>query len=189
MIIPVGYGHVQHIFRQDGTDRKAAITFGVQLQGVDFGENRVEDLHQLFGTEMMGEFTANTTLERTLLKYGPQATGPTFEYAQDIAGPASVGVAPPNVTFLVRKRTALGGRANRGRLFLPGVAEAAVQNGGEIAAGTIAALQTACNDWLAGLTTLQMPMVLLHNASSDPTDVSQLVVDSTAATQRRRLRA
>lgn len=185
MRIPLGYAHVVYKFITSGVGRKAAITHGVQLTGTDFGEARAADLYDLFVLEVMPSLTSNVSLQSVLVKYGPSSSGPAFEHGGSaVGGFASAGMAP-NSAYLVRKRTALGGRANRGRLYLPGVAEAAVDESGNI---DPSGLQTNINDWFAGLSALGMPMYLLHTGSSDPTDVSNLVVDSKIATQRRRLR-
>lgn len=188
MIIPPGFAHVLHSFRLDGTDRRAAITYGIELAGSAFLDARAADIHAAAAEHLMPELTTNTVLERTLVKQGPNDVGPVAEFAQSVSGGANEGVSPPNTAYLVRKRTALGGRRNRGRLFLPGVAESNVGNGGQVAAGTVAALQTAFDDFRDALTALDSPLVLLHSASSDPTDIIRLVVDARVATQRRRLR-
>lgn len=188
MIIPAGFAHVVHRFTVGLTGQRAAITYGVELQGTDFGENRAEELYDLFQTEWAAVMSTGVSHQSVLLKYGPNVTGPQFEHAGIGTGTANSPMAPPNTAWLIRKRTALGGRANRGRCYIPGVLEQQVNEGGQVLSPTLADLQTAANDWLAGLTTLEMPMVILHTSSSDPTEVSSLVADPLVATQRRRLR-
>ncbi len=96
---------------------------------------------------------------------------------------------PPNVAVLVKKRTLLGGKKNRGRLFLPWwVGEGNIDEGGIIAAATVTGIQTAMAEWLAQLGLALVPMVILHTTdTSIPPNVSGLTVDPLVSTQRRRL--
>jgi hypothetical protein len=93
----------------------------------------------------------------------------------------------------VHKRTALGGRKGRGRLFIPwAVADSNVDEAGIIVPATVVTMQTAVTSFLNGIITEGMNMVLLHSPDKSgvtvpPTTVSSLVVDGMIATQRRRL--
>lgn len=188
MIIPVGFAQVAHHHQMIGTDKKGVVTYGVELQGVDFGENRVVTLHDLWETAYVPALPSTWSFVRTTLKYGPVSTGPTYEHLEPIQGGTTGDAAPPNVTTLVKKGTSFGGRANRGRFYPPGVAEANVGPSGQIASGYLSGQQTKWTDFLTALAAADMPMVILHSASSDPTPVTRLVLDEEAATQRRRLR-
>lgn len=103
---------------------------------------------------------------------------------------------PQNCAMLVRKNTALGGRRNRGRFFIPGMlTEEGVNNVGIIGSSDRGAYQGGIDSFFAELTTSTpaLPMVILHNTGGvspiiDPTVVVSLTVDSTISTQRRRLR-
>lgn len=188
MIIPVGSAHVIHVFEGDTLPNGAATTYGIRLLGGVFGVDYAAALHDAFADAFMPLLCDGTVLRRTLVKEGPSATGPTFEYAEDRPGAVTGSPATPQVAFLLRKRTAMGGRMNRGRMFLPGVPEFSVNGAGVVIPSEIAALQTASNALLAAIDTLQGEMVILHSASSDPTSVISLQADSRVATQRRRLR-
>jgi hypothetical protein len=110
-----------------------------------------------------------------------------------IAGAGSGSQAASNVAVLVHKRTALGGRKGRGRLFIPwAVADSNVDEAGIIVPATVVTMQTAVTSFLNGIITEGMNMVLLHSPDKSgvtvpPTTVSSLVVDGMIATQRRRL--
>lgn len=188
MIIPLGYAQVTHNFVTSGIGRRAAITYGVQLEGTDFGETRAANLYTAFQTEVMPQLTTNLLHAGVTIKYGPTATGAFFEHAgTGVGGKSGEGMSPNNA-YLVRKRTALGGRANRGRLYLPGVDENNVNEAGQVGDTASGLIQDAIDDWEAALETIEMPMVILHTGSGDPTPVTSLIVDNTLATQRRRLR-
>lgn len=95
----------------------------------------------------------------------------------------------PNLAILVRKRTTLGGRRNRGRFYLPFMAsEDDVAEGGFLLATPLADTQAACDDFMTELNTRDCPMFLLHADGGSPTPVVQLEVQRQCATQRRRMR-
>jgi hypothetical protein len=188
MIIPVGFAQASFLHNLIGSDKKAVCTFGVELQGTDFGENRAADLAGIWETRVMPQMTDVWVFDRATLKYGPVSTGPTFESVSTTQGGASGDSTTPQVATLVRKTTALGGRKNRGRLYVPGVPEAQVGPTGALTSTYRTTLQTLWTGVLSDLATANMPMVILHASSSDPTTVASLVVDEEVATQRRRLR-
>jgi len=87
----------------------------------------------------------------------------------------------------------VGGRRNRGRLFMPAVAEAGVDSIGQLSPSNLSDLQDRADAWLEDLQTdgtlNTSNMVILHStAPSTPTVVTSLQVSPTIATQRRRLR-
>lgn len=188
MIIPLGYSQVTHFFGGTALPEGAAITYGIDHAPAFEPELVAAEVHDIFGTEVVPGISSNARLERTLVKFGPASTGASGEYAENIAGTGNSATAPPNVAMLVRKKTLLGGRTGRGRFYLPGVPEESVQPSGVIDSSTVSAFQLRMTNFLAALETYGAPMVLLHNASSDPTVVTNLVVDTKVATQRRRLR-
>jgi hypothetical protein len=112
-----------------------------------------------------------------------------------MVGTHNVPKLPQNCALLVKKQTALGGRQNRGRFFLPGMlTEEGVNNVGVIAAGDRQSYQNKASSMLTSLAVgpLIAPMVILHNDTPtpvpDPTPVTSLYVDNVISTQRRRLR-
>lgn len=192
MPIPVGFAQATHFFTGSPVPLGAAITYGVDLGGASpTPESVAEDLHAALGNTVMGQLPASLFLDRTLVKFGPDATGPSGQYTTAIGGSTSGDVAPPNVTWLVRKNTALGGRAGRGRLYLPGVREELIDNGGIIAATNVTAMQTEFDDFLIAVGAANLNLVVLHQAGSpitEPTPLTSMVVEGRVATQRTRLR-
>lgn len=98
-------------------------------------------------------------------------------------------VAPPQVTYLAQKFTALVGRQFRGRMYLPGVVENAVDSGGAVSDGKRGNLNIQFSDYLAEAVVASMPMMILHSDPlTPPTEVGALLCAPLVATQRRRLR-
>lgn len=188
MIIPVGYGHVTHFFTGSGLPNGAAVTYGVQLTGSDFIETRAASLHSAWEDSFLTLQMSSVTLAATRLKYGPAVSGQSYDHVEALPGTQSGQQAPPNTAMLVKKITGLGGRKNRGRFYIPGISDDAVSSNGTILPGSLVLWQAEATTFLADLDTRGLPMYLLHNSSSDPTEVSSLGVDGIAATQRRRLR-
>jgi hypothetical protein len=97
--------------------------------------------------------------------------------------------SPPQVAVLVRKVTALGGRRNRGRMFLPGVPELWVNEQGLLSANYVTGLQGAFDQFIINMDSQQTRAYLLHSGPGfDPVNITAMVVQPLVATQRRRLR-
>lgn len=108
----------------------------------------------------------------------------------------AVDTLPPNTAWLLQKRTALAGRAFRGRTYFPAVDQAAADDAGFLVQVFRDAYQLAANGWLFDIATVGTP-VLIHSCfhavtepvcvAPAPTPTTSHVVDSRVATQRRRL--
>lgn len=101
------------------------------------------------------------------------------------------GAIPQNTAILVKKVTGLGGRRNRGRMYIPGLTQEDVDNAGMLASARLAAWGTAVNNFLLGIESGSfMDRAVVFHSSGDltPAIVEDLVVDARVATQRRRLR-
>lgn len=112
-----------------------------------------------------------------------------YDLSVNEAGSITGDTSPPNVAVLVQKRTGLAGRANRGRMFLPGLLpDTSTDNGGTINSTKLEAIQAAMDALLEAADLDWGGVQLFHNGSSDPTSVTQLPVLPQVATQRRRMR-
>lgn len=108
---------------------------------------------------------------------------------------ASVQGLPMNCAFLVQKRSNMGGRKNRGRMYLPGVPEDALTAGNQLASGSVEDLQLAVD---AAVTATQLAFAsggaptsqgaILHAVVTEtPTLIQSYSVSNTLVTQRKRL--
>jgi hypothetical protein len=193
MTIPTGFGQINWIMGGLALPTEAQVTMGVDLTGfsgdaVDFADAAV-DAWDTAGVN--GIQCTEVGLIRTLVKMGPDATGPSHERSSLIGGAVTATVVPPNVALLVRKITDLGGRAGRGRLYLPGLDEDEVNGQGTISGGLASTAQGVFNALATALIGADLFPVVLHGEGSPittPTPITSLSVDSTVATQRRRLR-
>lgn len=114
--------------------------------------------------------------------------GPIAEVVATTTGSRAGGSLPQNCAGLLRKASAVGGRANRGRMYLPPCffREGDVDNVGVIAEPF---RSDVSNGWSSVLFTFHP--VILHDETSPttlPTEMTSVSLDSVIATQRRRLR-
>lgn len=192
VLIPAGFAQVNYRFGGSGLPHGAEITMGLGVAGFGGSPDAAASAMQSnFATTIMTRISNNVVLQETSVKYGPTLTGPTGVDTANATGGLAANAASSAVTYLVRKTTDLGGRAGRGRFYLPGVLEGDVGSDGAIAAGPLAALQGEVDEFYdLCIADLLLPVVL-HGAGSpinDPTPIEALVVDATVATQRRRQR-
>lgn len=188
-VIPAGYAEFAMDFGGAGLPLGATITFGVQNATAKGAAAALTDIIvAIDDAGMVQRLSSSVSSTRARLKLGPNSTGAAAEANAIISGAAGATMAPPNVCLLVEKNTNLGGRQGKGRMFLPGVPEGDVGNGGALGNEILTAFQTILGELAANLIAEDLPPVLLHGNALAPTPVVNFSLDPTAATQRRRLR-
>ena len=196
MIIPSGYADVQVIFQpQAGLPFGAAFGFGVETSGFAgnatamattvAGNLTSSGMHSLWCDDVAPSFVK--------VKRGPNATGATGIAAYTEAGGQTGTVGYAGVCMLVLKSTGTGGRGGRGRMYIPGQSESAVDIGGFVQAATLTDAQSRVSTFLTTMDGDDLPMVLLHSedgafAADPPHLITDLTVATVVATQRRRQR-
>lgn len=201
LVIPAGYAHVVHSLLWTGDPEPMAVTYGVKLTaaGVDAPDTIAGDLAAAFVAQPLTNMNSLLTLVSTEAKINVVETEPeAYELGISTTGGAGGEAAtclPQNSAYLVHKRTGVGGRIGRGRMYIPGVHEAAADNLGNVSSGEIGEWNTKLTAWLAAIVakpTIDY-MCLLHDsegigAALLPYQVTALTLDPLIATQRRRLR-
>ena len=191
-LIAAGFAQANFIFRGDGCPTGAEITLGLAVDAyTGTVADAASDLRNNFQTNVLSVLPSGVTLDSVLCKFGPTATGPSASAASGSVGGGAGAQVSPAVCYLVHKNTSAGGRAGRGRFYLPGVSEGSVDESGTIAGATITALDAALADFYTQLGVDDLNPRVLHGAGSPlsaPTIINSFTVDSTAATQRRRQR-
>lgn len=135
--------------------------------------------------------SSEVSMSSVLVKFGPNATGPSAVSPVAGGGTGASTSVTPNVTTLIRKNTAFGGRSGRGRWYFPGCNEANVANNGDVSGAYITAMNTALITFLGKIETRDVTPVLLHGVDAPltiPTPITSMQCQPLAATQRRRLR-
>jgi len=190
MIIPVGFAQINwHFIVADGT-RDAQCTIAVDHSG---GSGTPDDLAAIaqdaMASAVMPDVSDTWQLDKTHVKFGPNATGLEADNFDTATGGASAASVPSNTAVLVRKVTAEGGRRQRGRLYMVGLPETARLGSDRILDANVTTLQGDWNDLKTAFDDADLPLVLLHGHPDDtPTVISHMTVENVLATQRRRMR-
>lgn len=182
--IPTGYYEVSMHHSLTGSLRLGVVTCGFQYTGSAFGADS-DELADLWASQVMPEL--NNQWHYFLCRFR-DATGTVKERSETTAGSATAAPTTPNVAFLAQKLTGLGGRKNRGRMYIPGVSEDNVDGVGNVTSGKVASLDAALGVYVADAASFHFTPVILHNSLTAPTPFTGFSVSGLAATQRRRLR-
>ena len=183
------------------------VTYAVDDAGLNLSAQEWADAAQTsFANRWKGTLSDQCLIVKTTSVKGDGTS--TFTTGESTADPTSGedngGKLPSNCAVLGRKITALGGRTNRGRVYLPWVInENAVVNVGLMDSGTQSDFQDIADNWLddlAGGDSNGMVIANRHynlpwtNPARRLTSITtgpQVIscrIDQRIATQRRRLR-
>jgi hypothetical protein len=113
-----------------------------------------------------------------------------FQNRDGATGTSSEDLPPPNVSLLVKKLTASGGRHNRGRFYFGSaiLQNDAVSDAGFITTVFVNAYQTMFDTLYSDIVNDDFVPTLFHSDATAPTPITSFFVESQVATQRRRLR-
>lgn len=183
--IPTDHAEILMIMQMENDPDPYANTFGVFLDG-----GSVADAGSVaavaWETNVMPVLSEDVELVGVVVRDGD---GNVAELTRSEVGGVNVGSVPGNGAVLVRKLTAVAGRKNRGRFFVPGLREDEVNGAGVITPTTTNVIQGGFLDWLADMTTGLFLPVILHTLNTDPpTLITGVSTQALMATQRRRLR-
>lgn len=192
MLIPTGTAQINWSFTGEALPHGAQVTLGVAVDAyTGTPADAAADARDAWDANLKDRVTAQITLSEVLVKFGPNATGPSAVLPTDIDGTATGEADSPNVAYLIHKVTEFGGRTGRGRMYLPGVPSPNVFNNGLLSDAWRASTLAAFSGFYTDLTTAGLFPLLLHGPDSPvttPLPITDFVVDARVATQRRRLR-
>jgi hypothetical protein len=163
--------------------------------GVDL-QAQADAVFDAYAAKLMPKLTNGCKLVKgswTDLSSTSGLTGITFG-SGGVAVPGGVGAppAPPQVCYLVRLVGASARGVRNGRMYLPGVRSDELNDRGDITSTTTAALQTAVDGFVSQvLSEAGQPLCVVHapaGSATSHTEVTGGLVESTVATQRRRLK-
>lgn len=199
--IPPGFGLAAFRFSLSGDPEEMVTTLGIDLGDAagafaEAANNVFRSWSQVFPA---AQLDADYTFRGVRLWVG-QDGGATVPYDSTVAaytGAASGGGPVQNTAVLVKKSTARPGRRGRGRFYWPpfGLSVAGYSPAGVIVSGTLTDYQTRFTNFFNNLhlngvngITFPVPPVLFHNNADAPDPITAFTVQSTLASQRRRLR-
>jgi hypothetical protein len=192
--IPSGYAHAMVSLQHSTLQRPAAITFGIDISDSSAGLSTICDVITVAVADNI-RLDNNVAVGPTTLTVttGSGGTG-SITGAGQTPGQDAMTCPSPAVAALVHKVTSRLGRRGRGRMFIPwSLEEGEVNEAGTIDGAGIAAVQSGLNGFLAEMSSLSLPLVLLHNSegvtpAASPDVLTALKLDSRVGTQRRRQR-
>jgi len=189
MHIPVDFGQANLVFTGAGVPTGAEMTIGFSNDFSGDADAIASAFYSATSDHILPSLNDQLTLAKVAVKLGPNDTGADgLSSGSDTGGDSGTG-ASPAVAYLIHKRTGLGGRHGRGRMYCPGVLESKVNGAGTIDATFRTGFESHWADWQSELETAGLGLVLLHAGSTpDPTPITGLIVEGMAATQRRRQR-
>lgn len=185
-LIPNNAGLVTVVYDCTDVVNPFTTSFGVDNQTGLNATDIAVDVGTIWAADVMPFLTSNV---RMLYVEVVLDTQETAQASNVTAGGNNNAPAPPNVTYLVSKRSIVTGRRNRGRMYLPGVDETSINGAGVLALASQVDLAGLCQSLFDDLVTAELPMLILHETlPAIGTLVSELRGSSRVATQRRRLR-
>lgn len=193
-VIPFGYASARFVHRCNGVQDPMGFSIGFDVGSGPTRADLAADLASSYSGMIWG-VGANASEQYTFVGVNLTTTLPTGpivdEFQVNVQGDLVQGVPTPNLSILVTKQTAAGGRKNRGRIFAPTATlfETEVDQAGVISGGARTALQDAWSTWFDNFATLGTQPVILHSDPADtPAWITGFFVQSLCATQRRRMR-
>lgn len=175
LTIPAGTGIAALAFTLTGDPEPMYCTFGVQPVAGPMSTAHAQRIAAAWQTQGLTKQSNETKLLGCTIRTRQDGGGDTVEtylFATPPAGGMADSAMPPNVAVVAEKRTALAGRRNTGRMFVPGVPSGDDDSAGRLAASRITGWNTVLAAFLSALgaaasgtgPTAQAPvtMVLLH---------------------------
>lgn len=195
--IPNTYGNATFVFRAAGAARDSTFQIGIRdTNSTPLAPSTIPgQLATAWATAGRPFVAGNMSADWSFLgiDYTYQdPSGPIlYSLRSTITGTLLTSCPPSNCAVLVNKSTSLGGRHNRGRMFVPpcNFNEANIDGRGNINASDVAAKQVWYTAAYTGMLAVNLVPQLFHATSSPPTTaINGFALQGQLATQRRRMR-
>jgi len=191
-------------FKHVLSPREAMITFAFNDGTVNNSAQAWADyIQNSFAFDFKSALDTEVSIQRTKTLKGNGTVDPEMGLSVAAATPGVFAFSgtTPNTAILLQKRTAFGGRRNRGRVYLPWfLNEGNVNEVGLIVPAGLASVQASVTSWF-GSANIGSAMVIANRVYDLPWDnparqlleinigkpVTALVLSNMAATQRRRM--
>lgn len=194
MTIPIGFAEAWVQYSLASQPRASFTAFAFEVETPPFTQSNADTLLNSLGTWLDDVLSSAHAIVGGFVLVGSDGGDIRLDvtYGAAKTGARSATSLPPQVAALLKKRTAMGGRRNRGRNFLPGIAEADVNDNGVLSGAFQTILgATGAGIWTAlgaGGAANTAGAVLLHESGpTTPTPLTGIIADTVVATQRRRL--
>jgi hypothetical protein len=195
--LPSGWMQVIQPITHDDGGKRCSVTYGVQLSSVATASDAITEADSLFRGNFGTFFDTQANLE-SAQGYAHTAGGDLLEFTSEEAptsGAASQGQPPPNVAWVLRKRTQFVGRHQRGRMYFPwSLGETSINEIGQLTTTAVSNRTAAGMQWLDDVEAAVFlnGVVLLHSGPPlgpglAPSPLVSVDCAPIVRTQRRRL--
>lgn len=192
MSVPIGFVDAWVRYRLTGDTEPMFTHLGYRVDTPPFGQAEADALILEMQAALDGTATSSYTLDGGYVLVGNDGGDLRYDVITSRPGALGGSAIVQNTALLVRKNTGLGGRRNRGRMFLPGTPATFVSPTGVITASHVTAAQTAVNllmsPALFSAANVDAAVLFHETPPFTPSVITSLDVQPLAATQRRRLR-
>lgn len=200
VVVPVGEAQASFLFACAGVSKDITWTIGVKSDtpGATASEIAADVYESItVTTDPRGPFYDSSSILTGWTFLGVSvslmtATGPLVGEFRDSITHVGTAVQPipANCCFLATKTTALGGRTNKGRAYLPPthIPESDVDAAGNAPSIAVGVMSDSLGAFLSELGAHDLVPLIHHSDGSPGTPITAITVGSLIATQRRRLR-
>lgn len=190
--LPVGFAECSAVFTIPGSGGPANVVTGHDVSGLATSLAVADAITAGWdaATPLVDACTTDVTLATLEIRW-QAAAGDAVLISRTLntGGGDPAPAIPPQVCYLLQKVTGFAGRKNRGRMYLPGVAEPSVAASGQVTIGKLTELAALAAAALSNWGTNGADLVILHTDPADtPRPVVEMPPSNRVATQRRRLR-
>lgn len=193
-VIPEGFGEVVLYWQSPDLDGSLPVmTFGVSVSDTVAPED-VEALYDsIISNGVLTNVQSSWALIKVKITYNLGGLLLEASHVETTAGGEGGTAVAAQVAALIKKETGVAGRKHRGRMYQPGLGQSDFAQSGVLSSTVQSQLTGAwvgvANDLAGGDLAPIGAMYVLHtDPEDDPTQVSQIACESSAATQRRRAR-
>ena len=191
MPVPPGHALLSFIFSGPGAGPGGCVTtMGVSHVVTEAPLDFATEMYDAFRDTVLTHLSSAVQLDECRVRYGTAEGEIVISYYESVAGSVGGDSEPPNLCWPVVKYTELGGRANRGRMFIPGLYTSAVEPTGAISSAALVTMNIELQDWIEAMETHDAFPVLFHFETEDaPTAIVSLLCSNLAYSRGTRLRA
>jgi hypothetical protein len=196
LVIPTGYGLWQFEMTHATIAHKAICTLGFKVATPPYTQAQAASALAAWALAVKPIHDSEVTYSRVVALIGNDGPLIRYESLGVVTGTRTTQViAPPNVTYLLKKTTAFAGRRFRGRMYLPFVSTINLAQTGQLNSTELTLLGTLTAAIQSGLVAAgpnASELDILHAESPlsslpSPTPVTNVFAETVVATQRRRL--
>ena len=196
LVIPPTYAnfHLTLTNSAGGASGKNGIAIGIKRL-INFAQSDVDRIANLMRDGLKGLYDSSWTLGPVHVNDNQAGVHLVWDAAVTEAGTLSAfAQVPPAVALVVSKQTGLSGKAHRGRLYMPGLAEGSVDEAGIVNSGLVGTWQAAFNALIISLVADAAidELALFHDSATpgglDPDTINTFVVRNVVGNMRPRQR-